>query len=215
MEPRTWLDYLTDGQIVRDWASLNIHLFLGLAYWMLLFSLLGIAVGLTFVLIGIPLLLLTFASIPTLAKADQQMMSALLDDDSPEVELIDTRGENLGERLGRYLGTRSTWASALYLFLKVPVGVLGITFAWMILPFLAFEVLILAPLTISQRPITVRMLHWTARGLHRLPGLLLPRVKQKPGAKWRDTSRLREDVQEEPVYYLDDDGEIVEGYQRR
>lgn len=215
MEHRTWLDYLTDGQIMRDWASLNTHLFLGLAYWFLLFSLLGIAVGLTLILIGIPLLLLTFASIPALAKADQQMMGALLEDDTPEVELIDTRGENLGERLGRYLGTSSTWTSALYLFLKVPVGILAITFAWMILPFLAFEVLILAPLTISQRPITVRMLHWTARGLHRLPGLLLPREKRKAGANWRDTSRLIEQERDEPLYYLDDDGEIVEGYQKR
>ena len=85
----------------------------------------------------------------------------------------------------------------------------------MILPFLAFEILILAPLTISQRPITVRMLHWTARGLHRVPGLLLPRVKRKSGANWRDTSRLIEQERDEPLYYLDDDGEIVEGYPRR
>jgi hypothetical protein len=212
MERRSWLDHLTDGQIVRDWVSLNAHLPFGLVYWLLLGTLLGVAVGLTFVLIGIPLLLLTFASIGLVAKADQQMIGALLEDDTPEVELIDTTGENLGERLGRYLGTRSTWASALYLFLKVPVGILGITFAWMIVPFLAFELLVLAPLTISQRPLTVRMLHWTARGLHRVPGLLLPRVKRKGGSDWRDTRHLMEREDDEPAYYLDDDGELIERY---
>jgi uncharacterized membrane protein YccF (DUF307 family) len=215
VDRKDWLDHLTDGQIIRDWTSLNVHLFLGIGYWVLLLSLLGLAVGLTVVLIGIPLLLMSFAAIPALAKADQQMIAGLLEDDAPEIEIIDTRGDNLGERLGRYLGTRSTWASALYLFLKVPVGVLAITFAWMIVPFLAFEVLVLAPLTLSQRPLTVRMLHWTARGLHRLPGMLLPRAKRKGPLDWRDARRLIEREDDEPAYYLDDDGERVDRYQAR
>jgi hypothetical protein len=209
MERKHWLDHLTDGEIIRDWLSLNAHFFLGLFYLFLLGTLLAIGVGLTLILIGIPLLLLTFASVPVLAKADQQMIGSLLEDDTPEVALLDTRGDNLGERLGHYLGDRSTWASALYLFLKLPLGVIGITFAWMLVPFLAFEVLILAPLTISQRPLTVRMLRWTALGLHRVPGMLLPRAKRKVMAAARDTRRLIGNEDDESAYYLDDDGELV------
>jgi hypothetical protein len=53
-------------------------------------------------------------------------------------------------------------------------------------------------------------LHWTARGLHRLPGMLLPRAKRKSSADWRDTRRLIGNEDDEPAYYLDDDGEMVD-----
>jgi hypothetical protein len=82
----------------------------------------------------------------------------------------------------------------------------SITAAMVILPFLAIEVLILAPLTIDMRLITVRLLHWVAIGLHRGSGVLLPTKTPK---RKRDTSRLESVEEAEPTYYLDEDGELV------
>ena len=159
-----------------------------------------------FVLVGIPLLLFMLATTRTLAKLDRQVMGALLDTPTPEmVEDIDPRGANLGERIGMYMGSKTTWRSALYLFAKFLIGLLSITAAFVILPLLAIEVLILAPLTIDMRLISVRLLHWTAIGLHKGSGVLLPTSKKRK----RDTSRLETVETAEPTYTIDDDGEIM------
>jgi hypothetical protein len=52
--------------------------------------------------------------------------------------------------------------------------------------------------------ISVRLLHAVTMGLHKFEGLLLPTRKSKRTPR----SRL-ELVEEEPLYYLDDDGELV------
>jgi hypothetical protein len=156
--------------------------------------------------VGIPLLLFMLATTRVLARMDRQIMGGLLDTDTPDmVEDVDMRGANLGERIGMYLGSGTTWRSALYLFAKFPIGLLSITAAFFILPFLALEVLILAPLTIDMRLITVRLLHWTAIGLHKGTGVLLPTEKKRK----RDVSRLETADDAEPLYVIDDDGEIV------
>jgi hypothetical protein len=118
---------------------------------------------------------------------------------------VDTRGANLGERLGMYLGSGTTWRSLIYLLLKLPLGIMTFGAAWLILPLLFIEVLILAPLTIDMRLISVRMLHWVAIGTHKFSGVLLPTGKRK-----RDTSRLEtQEEAEQPRYFVDDDGEIA------
>jgi hypothetical protein len=206
-QSKNWLDVLSDGQLLRDWFSLIAHFFLGIAYWILLSVLFSVAIGLAFVLIGIPLLLFTLTTTRVLARIDRQMMGALLDTPTPEVtEDVDSRGANLGERLGMYLGSWTTWRSAAYLLLKFPIGMLTITAAFLILPLLALEVLILAPLTIDMRLISVRMLHWVAVGTHKFSGILLP---TGPSKRKRDTSRLETYEEAEPRYAIDDDGEIV------
>ncbi len=205
-EQRNWLDALSDGQLFRDWFSLIAHFFLGSAYITFLIAGFATAIGLSFVLVGIPLLLFMLATTRTLAKLDRQMMGALLDTPTPEmVEDIDPRGANLGERIGMYMGSITTWRSALYLFAKFLIGLLSITAAFVILPLLAIEVLILAPLTIDMRLISVRLLHWTAIGLHKGSGVLLPTSKKRK----RDTSRLETVETAEPTYTIDDDGEIM------
>ncbi|MEP6988198.1 MAG: hypothetical protein ABI970_21520, partial [Chloroflexota bacterium] len=128
-----------------------------------------------------------------------------LDRPAPEfADDVDGRGANLGERLGMYLGSATTWRSLVYLGLKLPVGIAALIAAMCILPFLGFEMLILGPLGIDMRLASVRLLHGVAVGLHKFPGLLLPTGKRK-----RDLSRLETAETSEPQYYLDDDGEII------
>jgi hypothetical protein len=206
MHNKSWLDALTEGQIIRDWFSLIVHLPLGIAYLIFLVAGYGTSIGLSFILVGIPLLLFMLASTRAVAALDRRLVGAILDTPTREfTDEIDPRGANLGERLGTYIGSGRTWLSLLYLLLKLPLGVMSFTAAWLILPLLAIEVLILGPLTIDMRLISVRMLHWLALGFHRIPGVLLP-----TGAKRkRDISRLETVEVEEPRYYLDDDGEIM------
>jgi hypothetical protein len=103
-----------------------------------------------------------------------------------------------------YLGSGATWRSLIYLLLKLPLGIMTFGAAWLILPLLFIEVLILAPLTIDMRLISVRMLHWVAIGTHKFSGVLLPSGKRK-----RDTSRLETHEEADPRYFIDDDGEIA------
>jgi hypothetical protein len=207
---KNWLDVLSDGQLFRDWFSLIAHFFLGIAYFTILTVCFSVAIGTSVILVGIPLLLFSLAITRVLARMDRQMMGGLLDTDTPEVaDDVDARGANLGERLGMYLGSATTWRSLVYLFLKMPIGILTFTAAWLILPLLALEVLILAPLTIDMRLISVRMLHWVAIGTHKFSGVLLPADNTK---RKRDTSRLENrarDAENEPGYFIDDDGEIA------
>lgn len=203
---KNWLDVLSDGQLFRDWFSLIAHFFLGIAYLTFLSVGFAVALGTSVILVGIPLLLFMLAMTRVLARIDRQIMGALLDTSTAEVaDDVDTRGANLGERLGMYLGSGTTWRSLIYLLLKLPLGIMAFTAAWLILPLLFIEVLILAPLTIDMRLISVRMLHWVAIGTHKFSGVLLPTGKRK-----RDISRLEtQEEAEQPRYFIDDDGEIA------
>lgn len=207
MDRKNWLDVLTDGQIMRDWFSLIAQFFMGMAYLSFLMAGFAVALSLSVVLVGIPLLLFMLGSVRTLAAMDRRMFGGIIDVQTDEVEEdLDLRGANLGERLGMMLGSGRTWLSLVYLLMKFPIGIFAFMASMFILPFLAIEVLILAPLTIDMRLITVRALHWTAVGLHRFPGMLLPNGKRK---RPRDVSRLETTETAEPQYYIDDDGELM------
>ncbi|MBA3873130.1 MAG: sensor domain-containing protein [Anaerolineae bacterium] len=204
-ENRSWLDAMTDGQIIRDWFSLIAHFALGMTYISFFIFAYTMSIGLSFILIGIPLLLFTLASTRAIAAMDQRLFAGILDRPAPEfADDVDGRGANLGERLGMYLGSGTTWRSLVYLGLKFPVGIAALIAAMFILPFLGLEMLILGPLGIDMRLASVRLLHGVAVGLHKFPGLLLPTGKRK-----RDLSRLENVETAEPQYYLDDDGEII------
>jgi hypothetical protein len=209
MAQRSWLDALTDGQILRDWISLFGSMWFSLFYVVLLAAGYSVGISLSFILIGLPLLLFVLAGTRALAAMDRKLMAAIIGiDDEPDTpDDIDARGANLGERLGMYLGSATTWRSLLYLALKLPISILAFIVSMLILLPLALEVLILAPLTIDMRLFTVRLLHFSAVRLHKLNAMALPSPKTK-----RRFSRL-ETVEEpvverEPRYVIDDDGEI-------
>lgn len=205
----SWLDTLTDGRILRDALSLLAQFVFGIFYFTLLVGGFATAIGLSFILIGIPLLLFMMASVRTLAAMDRAVMAKILDIDVPPVEDdLDMRGANLGERLGMLLGSGVTWRSLVYLLLKFPIGITAITILPLLLPLLALEVLILAPLTIDLRLITVRLLRWSARGLFAINNAVLPNAKSKRTQVERVSRLIDEEVEEQPRYVLGDDGEI-------
>jgi hypothetical protein len=208
---RSWLDALTDGHILRDALSLLAQFLFGMFYFTLLAMGFATAIGLSFILIGIPLLLFMMAATRTLASMDRAVMASIMDMEVPRVqEDIDMRGANLGERMGMLLGSGVTWRSFLYLLMKLPIGIAAISILSLLLPLLAIEVLILAPLTIDLRLITVRLLRWSARGLFAINSAVLPNAKGKrtTAEQPERISRLIDEYEEQPRYVLDDDGEI-------
>jgi hypothetical protein len=206
-DSHNWLDALTDGQILRDWLALVANFGLGLGYFIFVTVGFTIAVSLIPLLVGIPLVLFMLATIRTLAVIDRQLVASLLQIDLREVvDDVDARGANLGSRLGFYLGSATTWRSLLYLAVRFGVGMISLVVASLIWIPLAFELLLLAPLTIDMHLISVRLLHFTAVQLSKFGGFLLPTQK---GKRIGTLNRLAlED--DEPRVYLTDDGELVE-----
>jgi len=229
-----WLDALSDGSIFRHALALFGQMFLGILYFMLIFAGYATAISLSFILIGIPLLLFTLASTRHLADIDRRMMAAVLNIETPRTpDDVDMVGANLGQRLGMLVGSGLTWRSLIYLLLKLPIGIATFSALMLILPLMALEVLILAPLTIDLHLITVRMVRWLAMGSYHATNWLLPvlpsetTVKRKrERAENRQENVLEDDDAEgielleddEPNnarYYIDSEGELQMSKRRR
>ena len=207
MKDHAWLDTLSDGKMFRSWLALFANFWFALAYLIFLIGGFALALSLSVVLIGIPLLLFMLATTRTLASLDRRLMAEILGVTPPaDFDDVDTRGANLGERMGMYLGSMATWRSALYLLVKFPLGIASIMSAFIILFPLAIEVLILAPLTIDLHMFTPRLLRFAAFWLYRLNNFFLPSGKAKRPSR---LERLEEEIEEEPRYYIDSEGEIA------
>ncbi len=207
MNNYSWLDALTDGKMIRSWLALFANFWFGLAYLIFVIGGFSLALSLSVVLIGIPLLLFMLAASRTLASLDRRLMADILDVPAPtDFDDVDTTGANLGERLGMYLGSWATWRSVLYLLAKFPIGVATFTASFLILLPLAVEVLILAPLTIDLHLLTVRLMRFSAVGLYRVHNLLLPTGKAKRASR---LELVEDEPEEEPRYYIDSEGEIA------
>ena len=110
MKDYTWLDALSDGKMFRHWLALFANFWFGLAYFIFVIAGFSIALSLSVVLIGIPLLLFMLGATRTLAALDRHVMAEILGVDAPaDFDDVDTRGANLGERLGMFLGSWATW----------------------------------------------------------------------------------------------------------
>jgi len=207
MNNYSWLDALSDGKMFRSWLALFADFWFGLVYFVFLICGFSLALSLSLVLVGIPLLLFMLAATRTLALLDRRVMADILDTDAPtDFDDVDMRGANLGERLGMLLGSGATWRSALYLLAKFPIGILSFMLSLLILVPLAVEVLLLAPLTIDLHLLTVRLMRFSAVGLFKLNNLFLPSGKSKRLSR---LELVEDDDADQERYYIDSEGEIA------
>ncbi len=207
MKDYSWLDALTDGKIIRGWLALFANFWFALAYLIFLIGGFALAISLSIVLVGIPLLLFMLASTRTIAALDRRLMAEILGvTPPPDFDDVDTRGANLGERLGMYLGSAATWRSVLYLLVKFPLSIVSLIASMVILVPLAVESLILAPLTIDLHMFTARLMRFVALTLYRINNLFLPSGKAKRASR---LERVEQEEEEEPRYYIDSEGEIA------
>ncbi len=213
----SWVDMLTDGRIWRSGFYLLWTFFSGIMYLPFLAWGFGTAFGLSFILIGIPLLVMMFAAVRGLAAFDRKIGGVFLDKDlAPLVNDI-PRGQSIIGRLGSQFASPMSWLSIVYLMTRFPAGIFSMIALPIITPLVFLELLILAPLGISRGMISMQILNGLATGIASFSNSLLPtasgesrpREKMKSDTSWRDTSRLEIIDEDDERYFIDDDGEIV------
>lgn len=170
-----WLDVLSDGSIFRHMLALFIQPFWASLIVSVMAGMLATSISLIIILIGLPLFLFTLQGLRTLADLDRRLFATLLDISAPQAENdLDMTAANIGERLGMLLGSGITWRSAMYLALRMVMSFVGFAGLMVLLPFLALEMMILAPLGIDMRLLTPRLLHWLARVTYDAVAWVLP-----------------------------------------
>jgi hypothetical protein len=223
----SWVDVLTEGRIWRSLLYLLWTFATGMAYLPLLAGAFGTSFGLSFILIGIPLLVMSFAGARGLAALDRKIGGALLEKDLPPLVNDITRGQSIFGRLGSLMASPTSWLSIVYLLTRFPAGLFAITVLPMIMPLIALELLLLAPLGITRGTISMHIVNGLASGIAMFSNSLLPveqidsgiqrrsQEKMKRETTQRDTSRLQIIDEDDERYYIDDEGEIVEARRKR
>ncbi|MFN8372470.1 MAG: sensor domain-containing protein [Anaerolineae bacterium] len=224
-ENTSWVDVITDGRIWRSLLYLLWTFFSGIGYLTFLSAGFGTAFGLSFILIGIPLLVLMFAGSRGLADFDRRLSGVFLD--KPVLPLVNDipRAQSIFRRLGSLLGSPTSWLSIVYLLTRFPAGMFAMMALPIITPLLLLEVLILAPLGVTRGTISLHVVNGLANGIASFSNSLLPSAfeetrpprsseKSKRDMLDRDTTRLQI-IDEDEGYYLDDEGEIVNRRRKR
>lgn len=209
---------------------LNINLLMSSIYFSLLISGFALAFGLSFVLIGLPLFAFMIAMTRKLAVFDHQFSNAMLR--RPIAQIHDPMplvNGGLLTRLRAYFASPFTWQSAFYMFLKLPISATTFSIAWSLFPFWLLE-LVLNFIGIDTGQIIARMMSLLASGSQAISDVFIGEnletaaefvEKPKRDADVPDAFEAGEkpkrrvlDDDPESIYYLDDEGEIVQRLQK-
>lgn len=123
--PRPWPAYLS---ILREPEAYTSLLYLALCsltgtfYLLWITSTLSVSLGLLILLVGLPLLLLTLASVRALGQWEHRLVRSLLGTRMPEPPPILPPVRGLWAKLGALLTDGDTWRSLLYLGMMLPLG---------------------------------------------------------------------------------------------
>ncbi|MGA3024902.1 MAG: sensor domain-containing protein [Bryobacteraceae bacterium] len=144
LDPQTW----------RNLLYLLLSFPLGLIYFVTIVVLLSVGAGLIIILVGIPILILTFALIRAFVAGERLLLQKLLDAVVPEPAPV-RRPPALVERMMSYLGDAHTWKGLVYLLVHFVFGVVSFSLVMALIP--ASVGLLAAPLTYSLVPLNVLM----------------------------------------------------------
>jgi hypothetical protein len=144
LDPQTW----------RNLLYLLLSFPLGLIYFVTIVVLLSVGAGLIIILVGIPILILTFALIRAFVAGERLLLRKLLDAVVPEPAPV-RRPPALVERMMSYLGDAHTWKGLVYLLVHFVFGVVSFSLVMALIP--ASVGLLAAPLTYSLVPLNVLM----------------------------------------------------------
>jgi hypothetical protein len=203
----------------RSWLYMLLNLGLGTAYFtfMILGYMLGF--GLSLIWIGLPILALMLVLTRRIASFDRWIASKFIgiklakrEDD------LHTHNANPLHLVGAHLTSATTWQDAVYLMMKLPLGITSFTMAIFAAPFFFFE-LLLTLLGINTGMITGRIMRAMAAGLSGTMGGLNPAVE--PTVQYvavpvrEEKAKRRLELDDESGYFIDDDGEIGLAKQKR
>jgi hypothetical protein len=144
IDPQTW----------RNLLYLLLSFPLGLVYFVTIVVLLSVGAGLTIILVGIPILILTFALVRVFVAGERVLLRSLLGAVVPGPTPAQ-RPPGLVDRMMSYLGDAHMWKGLVYLFLHFAFGIGSFVLVMALIP--ASVGLLLAPLTYTLIPLNVLM----------------------------------------------------------
>ncbi|NYZ63767.1 sensor domain-containing protein [Luteimonas deserti] len=110
----------------RTYASLFymvLSLATGIFYFTWVVTGLSVSLGLVFVLVGIPLLILFFGSVRVLSLVEGRIVEVMLGERMPRRPLYSARGRSWLQRIGDMFTDVRTWSTLLYMLMMLPLGI--------------------------------------------------------------------------------------------
>jgi len=141
-----------EGQTWRNLLYLFLSFPLGLVYFVLTVTLLSVGVGTIVIVVGIPILVVTFALVRGFVAAERALLWKLLGVSIP-APAPRARPTGLIERMMSYLGDAHLWKGLVYLLLHFVFGVASFALVMGLIP--ASVGLLTMPLTYQLVPMTV------------------------------------------------------------
>ena len=122
---------------------LLLSLPLGLAYFVVVVTGISLGLGTLVIWVGLPILFTTLVLIQGMAEIERRMVSSLLRIPVPyrRREQHET-GRGFLRRFGRLLSDPYTWTGLIYMFMKLPLGIMSFTLA-LVLPIVSAAVTLL------------------------------------------------------------------------
>jgi hypothetical protein len=143
-----------EAQTWRNLLYLFLSFPLGLIYFVTVVVLLSVGTGLIVIVVGIPILIVTFALIRAYVAAERVLLRALLDAVVPAPMPLH-RPTGLVDRMMSYLSDSQLWKGLVYLLVHFVFGVASFALVMALIP--ASVGLLLAPLTYTLIPLNVLM----------------------------------------------------------
>jgi hypothetical protein len=144
LDPQTW----------RNLLYLVLSFPLGLVYFVTVIVLLSVGAGMIVLIVGIPILILTFALIRVYVAGERVLLRSLLDAVVPAPVPV-RRPPGLVDRMMSYLGDAHLWKGLVYLLIHFVFGVASFAMVMALIP--ASVALLAAPLTYTLVPYYVFM----------------------------------------------------------
>jgi uncharacterized membrane protein len=117
----------------------------GILYFVWAVTGLALSLGLSVLIIGLPVLLGYLASIRLFSLMEGRVVESLLGVRMPRRPGVAAKEGSILHRLGEWLRDRRTWTTLLYMLMKLPLGILS---------FVIFIVLLVLPLALMSVPFT-------------------------------------------------------------
>mgnify|MGYP006301800387 CR=1 FL=1 len=125
MDNKRYLDIVTDGQSYLNILYLLFSFPLGIFYFVFLITGLSLGVGLSVILIGIPLLLIIFVISLKMIEFERLLANKMLRVDIPPLLSKNVTGHSILGQLKNRLQDPAIWKGLIYLLTKFPLGILA------------------------------------------------------------------------------------------
>ena len=109
-----------------NFAFLFLSFPLGLLYFILMVTGFAVGAGTALIVVGVPILFVTVVLIRGMATLERNMATSLLHISFPRSPRREVqRPQSFMQRFGHVLSDPYTWSSAIYMFFKLPLGILS------------------------------------------------------------------------------------------